>query len=316
MKKRIEELGITPYQENAFAPGHTACPGCGSTIALRQALNTVGDHAVYFVPASCASLYFGPADTVTTHVPVIHTLFAGAFGEAEGMSHALRIQGRDEKVVVWAGDGCSYDIALGGLSGVAARGANMLVFCNDNEGYQNTGGHESTATPPDASTRTGRRAGHGPEVTCRKDLAEIMASHRVPYVATACAACPEDYAAKVKKALSIEGFRMILVLSPCVTWGFESRNSVKLARLAVETGYFPLYEVEWGKRYHITYEPSMAPIERFTSLQKRVQGADLTLMRREIEDKWNELRFKCARTPGSELVPPRPWVTAFGSAQE
>lgn len=267
-------------------------------------LNTIGDRAVYFVPASCASLYFSPSDTATTRAPVIHTLFPGAFAEAEGMSHALRLRGSNEQAVVWAGDGCAYDIALGGLSGIAARGADVLVFCNDNQGYQNTGGHESSATPLAASTRTGRRSQHGGRTPRRKDLVEIMAAHQAPYIATASPAFPDDLHAKVRRAMQVKGFRMILLLTPCVTWGFDSRLAVKLARLSVETGYFPLYEVEWGKRYRVTYEPAMLPLERFTRLQKRFQGADLEALREEVDEKWEDLRFKASRVPALAPVQP------------
>lgn len=313
MRSLVKELNIGPFRETAFAPGHNACPGCGSTMALRAVLNAIGSHAICFVPASCASLYCAPSDTSATDVPVIHTVFAGAFAEAEGMAHALRLQGRDEKVIVWAGDGCCYDIALGGLSGAAARGANILVFCNDNEGYQNTGGHESTATPPDAATRTGRRTERTHGIRRRKDLVEIMAAHHVPYVATASAAYPDDLQAKIRKAAGLEGFRMILLLTPCVTWGYESRNSVKLARLAVETGYFPLYEVEHGVHYRITHEPAMIPLEKFTRLQRRFNGGDIELLREEIGEKWAQLRYLCARhrgqpdregAPGAPSLPP------------
>lgn len=295
MKPRIAELGLPPWQEDLFLGGHNACPGCGSTTAVRMVLNAVGKNAIFLVPASCGSLYFGPNNTVASAVPVIHTVFPAAFAQAEGMAYGLRCQGRSEKVVVWAGDGACYDIGLGGLSGIAARGANVLVFCNDNEGYQNTGGHESTATPPDAATRMGRRPENLPGITQRKDLAEIIAQHRVPYVATASAAFPEDLQAKIAKALSYEGFRMILLLTPCVTWGYDSRYSVKLARLAVETGYFPLYEVEYGTRYRLTHEPAGVPLEEFTRLQRRFRGASLDLMRWEIEQKWADLRFKMQR---------------------
>ncbi len=312
-KRRMERLSqllqVDPRQETAFSPGHNACPGCGSTTALRMVLNAVGDRAIYFVPASCASLYFTPSDTTTTRVPVVHTLFPGAFAEAEGMARALQLQGRDEKVVVWAGDGCCYDIALGSLSGAAARGANLLVICNDNEGYQNTGGHLSSATPPDAQTRTGRRGDQVPGITRRKDLVEIMAAHRVPYVATASVAYPEDLQSKVLKAREMEGFRMLLLLTPCVTWGFESRYSVKLARLAVETGYFPLYEVEGGRHYRITHEPAMLPLERFTRIQRRFNGGDLNALHEEIDEKWAELRFRSERSRRERVQRPA-WVAA------
>jgi pyruvate/2-oxoacid:ferredoxin oxidoreductase beta subunit len=310
MERLSETLEIGPFQETAFSPGHNACPGCGSTTALRMVLNSVGSRATYFVPASCASLYFTPSDTTSTRVPVVHTLFPGAFAEAEGMARALHLQGRSDKVVVWAGDGCCYDIALGSLSGAAARGANILVVCNDNEGYQNTGGHQSTATPPDASTRTGRRGDQVAAVPTRKDLAEIMAAHRVPYVATASAAYPEDLQAKMQKAAQMEGFRIVVLPTPCVTWGFESRYSVKAARLAVETGYFPLYEVEGGRRYRITHEPAMLPLDHFTRLQRRFSGADLQAIRAELDEKWAELRFRSARERAGERMPQPHWVAA------
>jgi pyruvate/2-oxoacid:ferredoxin oxidoreductase beta subunit len=128
----------------------------------------------------------------------------------------------------------------------------------------------------------------------------VIAQHHVPYVATASAAFPDDMRAKIEKALSYEGFRMILLLTPCVTWGYDSRYSVKLARLAVETGYFPLYEVEYGTRYCVTYEPPMLPLEEFTRLQKRFRGAPLDLVRWEIEQKWEDLRFKMKRVTSDE----------------
>lgn len=295
MGKLARQEGLRPLQETMFASGHNACPGCGSTIAFRMVLNALGERAIYLIPASCASLYVGPNDTSATRVPIVHTLFPGCFAEAEGMARGLELQGRQETVAVWAGDGCCYDIALGALSGTAARGANILVFCYDNEGYQNTGGHESTATPPDADTRTGRRSEHATTPIFRKDLVEIVAAHKVPYVATASVAFPQDLVAKVRRAAQIRGFRMIVILTPCITWGYDSRHSVKIARLAVETGYFPLYEVEWGRHYRVTYEPAMLPLERFTRLQKRFHGADLQALSQEIQSKWEDLRFKAAR---------------------
>lgn len=295
MKNLATELGLPSFSDQGLWPGHNACPGCGSTMAARMVLNCLGPEVILFVPASCASLYFAPSDTTTARVPILHSVFAAAFAQAEGMAYGLRRQGRPERVAIWAGDGACYDIGLGGLSGIAARGADVLVICNDNEGYQNTGGHESSATPPDAATATGRRTEDLPGTRQRKDLAEVIAAHRVPYVATASAAFPDDLAQKVRKAASLRGFRLIILLTPCVTWGYESRYSVKLARLAVETGYFPLYEVEEGVHYRITYEPPMRPLTEFARLQKRFRGANLVQIQREIALKWADLRFKCQR---------------------
>jgi len=298
LQKMLDELKIDPFQDTEFSPGHNACPGCGSTMALRIVLDAMsGTPAVFFVPASCGSLYFGPSDTTPVHFPVIHTIFAGAFAQAEGMGWALARRGRPERVAVWAGDGACYDIGMGGLSGIAARNANVLVFCNNNEGYQNTGGHESSATPA-GSGGAGVSISDGtlPQPpTVRKDLAEILAAHRAPYVATASAAFPDDLSAKVKTALSITGFRLILLMTPCVTWKYETRYSVRLARLAVETGYHPLYEVRDGKTWSITYEPQRRPLEEFTRLQGRFKGVALDAIRDEIEEKWEDLHFKASR---------------------
>lgn len=293
----VEKLEVGAFAKDLFHPGHNACPGCGSTTALRMVLNACGPECVFFVPASCASLYFGPSDTTAASVPVIHTVFAAAFAEAEGMAYGLRTQERTEKVVVWAGDGACYDIGFSGLSGTAVRDADILVFCNDNEGYQNTGGHQSSATPQDALMRNGYNPDDLVGSSRRKDLAEIMASHGVPYVATASAAYPDDLAAKVSKAVEMKGFRFILLLTPCITWGYESRVSLKLARLAVETGYFPLYEVDGGVRYRVTHEPEMRPFEEFAQLQRRLRRADLRIAKREIVQKWEDLRFKANRYP-------------------
>jgi pyruvate/2-oxoacid:ferredoxin oxidoreductase beta subunit len=280
------------WPEWRFDPGHNACPGCGATLAAKIVLTEIGDNAIYFVPASCASLYFDPSGTAAARAPVVHTVFAAAFAEAEGMAYGLKIRGREERVVVWAGDGASYDIGFGGLSGVAARGADILVICNDNEGYQNTGGHESTATPPDA-----RKKGSTVEVPRmrKKDIIGILEAHDVPYLATASIAFPEDMRMKLRKAISIKGFRFILLLNPCVTWGYESKYTVKLARLSVETGYFPLYEIEGGV-LRITHEPEMRPLEDFTSLQSRFRGVNLERMKEEMRERWERLLLRAKRS--------------------
>ena len=302
MQKMLEELHIAPFEEKSFAPGHNACPGCGSTTALRLVLDAMHPTpTIFFVPASCGSLYFGPSDTTAVRVPVVHTIFAAAFAQAEGMSRALARKGREDKVVVWAGDGACYDIGMGVLSGIAARNADVLVICNNNEGYQNTGGHENSAAPSGTYIPGSDGSPHGVEpgaLSCcshRKDLAEIVATHRVPYVATASAAFPEDLARKVHKAMDMRGFRMILLMTTCVTWKYESRLSVRLARLAVETGYHPLYEVEDGRRWTISYEPKRVALEEFTGLQKRFKGVSLGPIKREIAEKWEDLRFKASR---------------------
>jgi pyruvate/2-oxoacid:ferredoxin oxidoreductase beta subunit len=213
------------------------------------------------------------------------------------MARALELRGRaDEKVVVWSGDGGAFDIGLGGLSGIAERNANVLVICNDNEGYQNTGGQQTGATPRGIVTKSTQPFQHVPAaVRNRKDLLEILAAHKVPYLATASAAFPKDLEAKVRKALAFDGFKLIHLLTSCLNWGFESHLAVGVARLAVETGFHPLYEIEGGRRYRITYEPKLLPLEQFADLQRRFRGVDIELLKRDIAERWADLRFKADR---------------------
>ncbi len=289
----LNTLGIPTFAEESLTAGHNACPGCGSTIALRMVLDAIGPKTYYFVPAGCASLYFGPDDTIASSTPMIHTAFAASFAQAEGMAHALELQGRtDEHVAVWAGDGATYDIGMGGLSGVAARNGNVIVICDDNEGYQNTGGHSSTATSTGALTRSTQ-----PNFSLsplKKDIIEVLAAHRVPYLATICAAYPEDLKRKIEKAKSIYGFKFLLLLTSCVAWGHESQVAVKLVRMSVETGFFPLYEIENGNKYNITHEPQFLPLEEFTKLQRRFYGIDLDPLKEQVKQKWDYLKARVA----------------------
>ncbi|MBI4560817.1 MAG: hypothetical protein HY724_02140 [Candidatus Rokubacteria bacterium] len=129
----------------------------------------------------------------------------------------------------------------------------------------------------------------------RKDLLEILAAHKVPYLATASAAYPDDLQAKVTKAVAVKGFKLVHLLTACVNWGFESHLAIHVARMAVETGFHPLYEIEGGRRYRITYEPRFLPLEQFTGLQRRFHGVDLELLRRDVAERWSDLRYKAAR---------------------
>lgn len=296
MQLTASELGIAPFKEEHYFGGHGACPGCGAVSALRQIMRAVGPKSYYFLLASCAGSYFPGAFTVSSN-PAVHCIYAAGFAEAEGMSRALELRGRhDEKVVVWSGDGGCFDIGLGGLSGIAERNANVLVICNDNEGYQNTGGQQTGATPRGIITKSTQPFQRvAPEARNRKDLLELLAAHRVPYLATASAAFPADLEAKVKKALSFSGFKLIHLLTACLNWGFESPVAVKVARLGVETGFHPLYEIEGGRRYRTTYEPKFLPFEQFAETQRRFRGVDFDILKRDVAERWADLRYKAAR---------------------
>lgn len=297
MQVTASELGIAPFKEEIFFGGHGACPGCGAVSALRQVMHAVGPKSYFFLLASCAGSYFPGMFTVSGN-PAIHCVYASGFAQAEGMSRVLELRGRDdeEKVVVWSGDGGCFDIGLGGLSGAAERNANLLVFCNDNEGYQNTGGQQTGATPRGIVTKSTQPFQRvSPEARNRKDLLEMLAAHKVPYLATASAAFPKDLEAKVQKALTYKGFRLIHLLTACLNWGFESYQAIRVARTSVETGFFPLYEIEGGRRYRITHEPKFLPLEQFADLQRRMRGVDIDLLRRDIAERWADLRYKADR---------------------
>lgn len=296
MQLTASELGIRTFKEEHYFGGHGACPGCGAVTMVHQLMRAVGPKAYYFVLASCVGTYF-PGEFTVTDANVIFTVFAAGFAEAEGMARALELRGRtDETVVAYSGDGGAFDIGLGGLSGIAERNANVLVIVNDNQGYQNTGGQQSAGTPRGIITKSTQPFQQTPPTARnRKDLLEILAAHRPPYLATASAAYPADFEAKVKKALAFKGFKAIHVVTACLNWGFDSRFAVRIARLAVETGFHPLYEIEGGRRYRITHEPGFVPLDEFSRLQRRFQGVDLALLERDLKERWSDLRYKAAR---------------------
>ncbi len=303
MQLTTTELGVRPFSKERYFGGHGACPGCGAVSMLRQVMQAVGPRAYYFILASCAGSYF-PGEFTVCDASIVFTVYAAGFAQAEGMSQALELRGRTgETVVAYSGDGGAFDIGLGGLSGIAERNANVLVIVNDNQGYQNTGGQQSGGTPRGIITKSTQPFHQAPPAARnRKDLLEILAAHRVPYLATASAAFPRDLDQKVKKALTYRGFKLIHLVTACVNWGFESRLAIRVARLAVETGFHPLYEIEGGRRYRITHEPAFAPLEEFTGLQRRFQGVDLALLGRDVAERWEDLRYKAAREwPAAEL---------------
>jgi pyruvate ferredoxin oxidoreductase beta subunit/2-oxoisovalerate ferredoxin oxidoreductase beta subunit len=179
-----------------------------------------------------------------------------------------------QHVICWAGDGGTYDIGMATLSAAAERNENLIYICYDNEIYGNTGGQRSSATPAAAwTTTTPRGKGEG-----KKDIIGIMAAHRVPYAATLSIAHPEDFQAKIRKALGMHGFRFFLIHAPCPTgWKTEPAESVELVRLAVNSGVFPLYEVFDGVDYHINAEPDGSDPAEYYGRQKRFGKGEVDL---------------------------------------
>ena len=260
--------------------GHSACPGCGSTVALRMVLDAMGSNTTMFVPASCASTYVGAVQS-TTRAHTVQCLYASAFGQAAGYVTARRVEGDDVQVLIWGGDGAFYDIGMDGLSHVAAQGFDIVAVCNDNQGYMNTGHHSSSSTIPGTDTKLtpgGMQTGH-------KEIMDIMVAHNVTYAATMSPAYPEDLKAKIVKAKGLPGFKFLHLLTSCVNWGYEVEAGIKLARQVVTTRIHPLYEVENGE-YRITHLPAQVPVGEYMKLQARFRNTDVPAFQKAIDDRF------------------------------
>ena len=210
----------------------------------------------------------------------------------------MDVQGQDDiTVLAWAGDGGTFDIGLQALSGAAERDEDFLYICYDNEAYMNTGIQRSSATPKGAWTTT-TPDGYE-EDRPKKDIVGILAAHRIPYVATASVAFPDDFVKKVEKAKRIRGTRFIHLLAPCPPgWKIASEASIEVARLAVHTKLFPLYEVEEGERYRITVQPLGLPVREYLKRQGRFRALtdeEIEGIQREVDRRWAELQEKAER---------------------
>ena len=270
--------------------GHAACPGCIEALSLRHALAALGPDTVAVIPPSCLAIIAGPQPLSGLRIPVYQPPLAASAASASGLRRALDALGKkDTQVVVFAGDGGTYDIGFQCLSSAAERNEDMLYFCLDNEGYMNTGAQKSSSTPHFA--RTGSTPAGKPSK--KKNLTEIMAAHEVPYAATASAGYLPDFLRKVEKAKAMRGFRIITLLVPCLDgWGVPEDQGLALARLAVESGVFPLYEVEDGRRYTLNGPPKTRPVRDYLQVQRRYRALDessVQTLQSEVDEGWERL---------------------------
>ncbi|MFC1909077.1 thiamine pyrophosphate-dependent enzyme [Chloroflexota bacterium] len=265
-------------QKEFFAPGHRACIGCGEVLAMRLACKAFGENTVLVNATGCMEIVASQLPYSSWRLPWIHTLFENTAAVASGIESglkAMRRKGRgprrDFKVVAIAGDGGTSDIGLQALSGALERGHDFLYLCFDNEAYMNTGIQRSSATPFGASTSTSPagKVSTG-QLTWKKNMPAIAAAHDIPYVATANPSYPFDLIDKVAKGLNTPGAAYVHVYSACPTgWRCATDLSIKLGRMAVETGIFPLYEVENGQ-YKLSVEvPELRSIKDYFKLQGR-----------------------------------------------
>ncbi len=280
-------------QKEYFAPGHRACQGCAEVLAVRLVAKALGRNVIVSNATGCMEIVSSPLPFTSWRVPWFHVAFENTAAVASGVEAGLKVLMRKGRIprkkivsLAMAGDGGTADIGLQALSGALERGHDFIYICTDNEAYMNTGIQRSSSTPFGASTTTSPagKAKMG-QITWKKNMAAIAAAHNIPYVATACPSYPIDLVQKVKKAADIEGPAYIHILSVCPTgWRSAPELSIKLGRLAVETGVFPLYEVENG-RYRLSIDfPTLKPVKEYFKHQGRFRHLTDDMVR-EIEEK-------------------------------
>ena len=291
---------LNASERDYFKPGHLGCPGCGAAIAIKFALKALGEKIIMVIPASCASIIVGPYPQSAVNVPILHTAFATAGAAASGVRAALDMKGDSETTVLsWAGDGGTFDIGFQSLSGAVERNEDCIFVCYDNEAYMNTGVQRSSSTP--FGVRTTTTPGRDWKKTRKKNIMETMAAHRIPYAATASIAFPEDLIAKFIKAKEKRGgSRFIHIFASCATgWGAPSDMSVKIARLAVQTNIFPLYEIEDGTRYTLNYKGDCR-VEDYLQTQgrfKHLGEEDISQIQGMVAADWRNLLRKTGEVP-------------------
>lgn len=262
---------------NSLNSGHRACQGCGEALGARYAIDAAmqatGNRIIAVNATGCLEVFSTPYPESSWQIPWMHSLFGNAAAVAAGVAAALRVKGRKlDRVIAQGGDGGTTDIGFGCLSGMFERNDDVLYICYDNEGYMNTGVQRSSATPPAARTATTPALGAHPGNVfgTGKNLPLIAMAHHIPYVATASIANLRDLEVKTMHAMSVKGARYLHIHVPCpLGWGALPSDTVKLARLAVESGLFPLFEAKHGEvtgRYTLR---KRVPVTEYLKLQKR-----------------------------------------------
>ncbi len=284
-------------EEELMNSGHLACQGCGATIAMRVVLKALGKKTVLCIPACCWSVIDGPFPYSSLDVPIFHCAFETAASSASGVKAGLEMVGDTETTVVaWAGDGGTFDIGIQALSGTAERNDDILYICYDNEAYMNTGIQRSSATPYGAWTTTTpvKHFKNRP----KKDMVAIMAAHLIPYVATASIGYPEDLFRKVKKAKDIRGTRFIHIYAPCPSgWKTRPEDTIKLSRMVVQNGSFPLYEIEDGTKYKLSIKlKDKKSVDDYLRIQGRFRHLteeEVDYIQAEVDKKWKRILALC-----------------------
>ena len=272
-KPKTLKEGYIPPGERLFSPGHRGCAGCGELLAARLVIEAAGPNTIVANSTGCLEVTTTPYPESSWGVPWVHSLFENSAAVASGVEAALKSMGRKEgvNIIAQGGDGSTVDIGLGLISGMLERGNDILYVCYDNEAYMNTGVQRSGATPFCASTTTSPSGEQSfGNMRPKKPMVEIAAAHGIPYAASASVAYPRDLQKKVKKALSIKGPKYLHIHVPCPTgWYAESINTIKIGKLAVDTGLFPLYEIENGVVTGVKKAKVRPKVEEYLKTQNR-----------------------------------------------
>ncbi|RKL62288.1 NADH-dependent phenylglyoxylate [Thermoanaerobacteraceae bacterium SP2] len=293
----MNAIEILASQDELISPGISACVGCNVELTLRTVMRVLGPDTILAIPPGCMGGVgvVGWNKQSGAKVPVFFPLLDNTASMLAGIKAHYNMVGRKVNVVAFAGDGATVDCGFQALSGAAERGDNIIYICYDNEGYMNTGYQRSgsttkgswTSTTPVGDRVKGKRQ-H------KKDFPMIMAMHDIPYMATASPAYIPDMVNKVKKAMNVDnGLAYIHILNPCLTgWGIKSDESIEVARLSVQTRFFPLYEVENG-RFKINVnvkEPK--PLKEYVKKIKKyshLTEEEIEELQRLINEKWDRL---------------------------
>jgi len=297
-----EKTTIVNLTEEEFVhPGNRACSGCGLSIVYRMGLKALGKNTILVVPPSCLTVLQGLYPVASTKLPCVNVTFASTGAAASGVRGAMKaLKKEGVNVVAWAGDGGTSDIGIQALSGACERREEIIYIRYDNEAYMNTGVQRSGTTPQGVLTTTTPIQG---KLQVKKDVPAIIAAHGIDYVATASAAYPLDFYDKVKKATTIAGPKYIHVHTPCPPgWSFESRYTIKVGKLAVETGLFDLYEIENGEfkltgASHKLLGKERKPVLEYFKTQGRFKSLDEDIVanvQKQVDAKWEEYNAQLA----------------------
>ena len=297
-------------RKEILSGGHRSCAGCSGAIVMRQILLAAGENTVASCATGCMEVNTTIYPYTAWRIPFIHSAFENSAATMSGVETAYRalkkkgLIDKDINFIAFGGDGGTYDIGFQSLSGAMERGHNMLYVCYDNEAYMNTGIQRSSSTPKGAATSTSPAGEVIPgKQEFRKDLTATIIAHNIPYVAQASPSNWNDLITKTEKALSIEGPAFMNVIAPCHRgWRYEIEETIEIARLAVETRFWPLFEVENGK-WRLSYKPrEELPLRtwlekqgRFRHLFRPENEHIINELQADVDKKWEELLWHCSR---------------------